>query len=177
VSAQGPWLQDLSLQPGFRAFVLRGWLRPRRRAGPARMTEAVPRCTRWAGKGSGAGEDKGHSRPGRATQGTPVCTSPGPPAQAPAGCGGLVPALGLQAPGLGARFFVPAHARPILTDGFAARRRPIGTRSLFPPPPPFESRSPAPPAAHVVRACAARLLVGCSTLGGFLCNCGSQLCL
>lgn len=53
-----------------------------------------------------------------------------------------MPALGLQAPGLGARFFVPAHARPILTDGFAARRRPIGTRSLFPPPPPLNPGAP-----------------------------------
>lgn len=38
---------------------LPGWLWPRRRAGPARMTEAVPERTRWAGKGSGAGEGKG----------------------------------------------------------------------------------------------------------------------
>lgn len=40
-----------SLSAAWVPCFLRSWLRPRRRAGPARMTEAVPRCTRWAGKG------------------------------------------------------------------------------------------------------------------------------
>lgn len=48
----GSRLQDRS-SPG--PSGLPCWLWPRRRAGPARMTEAVPRRTRWAGKGSGAG--------------------------------------------------------------------------------------------------------------------------
>lgn len=115
-------LQELR-SPGL--CVLPGWRRPRRRAGPARMTGDVPKRTRWAGKGSDAGQGKGHSRPGRATLGTPVCTCPGPPARVPPGCGGLAPAL--RTPGSGVRFFVPAHARPILMDGVrgspAANRR------------------------------------------------------
>ncbi|EDL99585.1 similar to RIKEN cDNA 2310057D15, isoform CRA_c [Rattus norvegicus] len=44
---------------------------------------------------------------------------------------------------------------------FAAFRRPMGARALFSPP--IESGGPAPPTAHVVWACAARLLSGCST--------------
>lgn len=134
------------------------------------MIEAVPKRTRWAGKGSGAGHGKGHSRPGRATQGTPVCTCPGPPARAPPGRGELAPAL--QAPGSGVRFFVPAHARPILTDGVrgspAANRRARLASSA-------PSDSGVPPLRRPTWSGPAplSLLFGCSTLGGFLCSCWS----
>lgn len=84
------------------------------------MTEDVPKRTRWAGKGSGAGEGKGHSRPGRATQGTPVCTRPGPPARAPPGYGGPAPALGVPGSGLGYSLLC-SRPREAYFDGWRSR--------------------------------------------------------
>lgn len=83
-------------------------------------------------------------------------------------------APGSGAPSSGVRSFVPAHARPILTDG--ARGPPVANRRARPASPaPSGPGGAAPRAAHAVWACAAaRLFFGVQQLlGGFLCDCGS----
>lgn len=136
------------------------------------VTEDVRKRTRWAGKGPVREKAGSLTSPARHARGS-VRTCPGPLAPAPPGCAGLAPAL--RVPSSGVRLFVPAHARPILTDRVrgspAANRR---ARLAFPAP----SESGAPPLGLPTwsgpgpLSCTARQLFGRCTLGGFLCNCG-----
>lgn len=86
----------------------------------------------WAGRGLGAVEGKGHSHPRRATRGAPVCTCPGPLPLAQPVCGERARARG---PGSRVRFFVPAHARPILTDRVRGPLAANRHRRIYLPPP------------------------------------------
>lgn len=116
------------------------------------MTDGVPRRTRWAGKA------KGTHVPGAPLQGLRSARARGLPRGLHGAAEGWRPRSGLRAPGSGVRLFVPAHARPILTDGVrgspATNRRARLACSA-----PSDPRSSAPPTAHVVWACSARLLL------------------
>lgn len=104
---------------------------------------------------------RGHSRPRRATPGASVCTCPGR-----ATCSGStrLRRARVRAPGSGVRFFVPAHARPILTDRILGS--PVANRCARPAfHAPWGPRSTAPLSAHVVRACTSDLLFGVQHLG------------
>ncbi|XP_005359606.2 enolase-phosphatase E1 [Microtus ochrogaster] len=126
------------------------------------MTEAVPKRTRWAGKGSGAGQGKG-------TLTSPARHSRGSRLHVPRPCHsrrlhqaaeGSRPRSGLGGSRLCSR---PREAH---FDGL--RSRLAGGQSASPPyfPRPLGGhRSTAPQPAHVVRACAARLLFGVQHLG------------
>lgn len=116
------------------------------------------------GEGVGCGRRQGDTHvPGAPLQGLPSARAPAVPlAPAPPGCGGFAPAL--RPPGSGVRFFVPAHARPILTD--RVRGLPVANRCARPAfPAPWGPRSTAPLSAHVVQACAAGRLFGVQHLG------------
>lgn len=116
------------------------------------------------GEGVGCGRRQGDTHvPGAPLQGLPSARAPAVPlAPAPPGCGGFAPAL--RAPGSGVRFFVPAHARPILTD--RVRGLPVANRCARPAfPAPWGPRSTAPLSVHVVQACAAGRLFGVQHLG------------
>lgn len=73
------------------------------------------------------GKARGTHVPGAPLKGLQSARAPGVPRGLHRAAEGWSPRSGLRAPGLGVRFFVPAHARPILTDGVrgspAANRR------------------------------------------------------
>lgn len=102
----------------------------------------MPNWRQWAGRGLGVVEGKGHSHPRRATRGAPVCTCPGPLPLAQPVCGerALVSRVG---------FFVPAHARPILTDRVRPSDGQSASASLPLPAPSCPGRA-SPFLAHVV---------------------------
>lgn len=63
------------------------------------------------------GKARGTHVPGAPLKGLPSARAPGLPRGFHQAAEGRRPRSGFQAPGSGIRFFVPAHARPILTDG------------------------------------------------------------
>lgn len=113
------------------------------------ITVNMQKRKHWAGRGLGVVGGKGHSHPRRATRGAPVCTCPGPLPLAQPVCGERAPA---RAPGSCVRFFVPAHARPILTDRVRGPLAANHCRSFYLLPPPRSPARAAPFPAHVVSA-------------------------
>lgn len=113
------------------------------------ITVNMQKRKHWAGRGLGVVGGKGHSHPRRATRGAPVCTCPRPLPLAQPVCGERAPA---RAPGSRVRFFVPAHARPILTDRVRSPLAANHCRRFYLLPPPRSPTRAAPFPTHVVSA-------------------------
>lgn len=113
------------------------------------ITVNMQKQKHWAGRGLGVVGGKGHSHPRRATRGAPVCTCPRPLPLAQPVCGERAPA---RAPGSRVRFFVPAHARPILTDRVRSPLAANHCRRFYLLPPPRSPTRAAPFPTHVVSA-------------------------